>query len=79
MLLDLRQLRRVPKDAIRIRHAPTLLHPKSHGIVVLGGPRFVRRLSNALHTMLNREFALFVDTEEEAWATLDALVEAANT
>jgi hypothetical protein len=78
-LLDLRQMRRVPKDILRTRHAPTLLHPKSDGFVVLGGPGFVRRLSNTLHTMLNREFAIFVDSEEEAWAKLDALIEAVKT
>jgi hypothetical protein len=70
VLANAENIRSAPRGILRARTAPTITHPRSGYIAIVGTSLVVRTFSEMIFRLMNFQRARFFNTEDEAWVFL---------
>ena len=75
MLMNISQMKHIPPGLLAARKdAPALKHRRSGYLVMIGAGTFPRVMAETIFKLAHYERAVFVDTEEEAWAFIRKVI-----
>ena len=74
LVADSRELKAVPQGLLQARQSPSLNHPTSGQIAVIGARNLVRALTEAIFRLTRFDRAVFFDNEEDAMAYIRQVI-----
>lgn len=73
-LINTQAIRRLPPGVLEGRRSPSLVHPTSGQVVVVGASPFARTISETVFRLVRFERVQFLDSVDEALAYLRSMI-----